>query len=347
MAASVAGRAVDPEQLDLVTLMRTRLNIVVITFVCTMVLLLLVVTHGRGPTPVPLAAIARVAEGPTSALPTAAAVPLQSPAVVAAPVWQKATYTAQWGDTVSNLAAEMPGGNLKPNRDAVINANESLQQNPDRLLAGSTYAIPANADVPATQPVVKPTEAAVVTATVVEPAATPVVVVAKRVVEPAATPVERADELAYVARAGDNVSVLAHALLGEDNKENRDAIVASNPSLQRNVDYVVDGQTYRIPVRESRPLSAGNVGATVVVPSATPTGPSDADDVIAAGSARDLRYVAKPGDTVSTLAVALLGSDTPANRAAIVENNRSLVRDADRVVAGKTYWIKAPEAVMP
>ncbi len=323
------------------------MNMVLIAFVSMMVLVLLVITHGRSVAQIPLAATQvtkplateaapmPVAETPVAATPVATMPSATSAPVAAEPIEYKATYTAQWGDTVSNLAAEMPGGNLKSNRDAVIHANESLRQNPDNVVAGTTYAIPADAVIPVPQATMaKEVEAAAPQPTVTAPVAAvePVVI---------ATP-ERADELTYVARAGDTVSVLANALLGANTKENRDAIVAANPSLQRNPDHLEDGQTYIIPVSESNPLAKGIKRPQAVSSNAGEGLSPDADDVISAGSTRDLRYVARPGDTVSTLAVALLGADTIANRVAIVSNNRSLVRDADHVVAGKTYWIAMP-----
>ena len=60
------------------------------------------------------------------------------------------------------------------------------------------------------------------------------------------------------------------------------------------------------------------------------------------GVGRVLRYTAQAGDTVSKLATVLLGSDTKANRQAIIDNNRSLKQDPDHLVAGQTYWISAP-----
>jgi hypothetical protein len=240
----------------------------------------------------------------------------------------KSQYTAHSGDTVSNLAAELPGGDKKINRDAVINANPSLQQNPDRVLEGKTYQIPASADAPA--PVIAPVAAAAaVTPAVVAPAESDEVV----------------HQLKYIARPGDSVSTLAAALLGSDTKENRDAIINANASLQANPDRVIDGQTYRIPVRASQPLAAAPASLQQTLP--RPTTQPDADGVVQAGSARELRYKAQPGDNVSTLATALLGSDTAENRAAIINNNEVLKKDPDRVVAGQTYWIPAPVPAQP
>ena len=51
-----------------------------------------------------------------------------------------------------------------------------------------------------------------------------------------------------------------------------------------------------------------------------------------------------PNDTVSKLAVVLLGSDTPENRDLIIKSNPSLRQNPDHLVAGQTYWIDAPTA---
>jgi hypothetical protein len=319
---------------------------VVVSFLAMLVVMMLVVVRDRPlPTssPMPLAAVGSDRPAEAAAVHEAIA-----PAIVVAPHAEAATpapvpeplaadadqskYTAQWGDTVSNLAAELPGGNVKANRTAVINANPALRTDPDRLIAGRTYEIPPDASVPAA--------AAVVEAVPAAPARTPHAATAAVVIPDAGT-----HHLTYTARAGDSVSVLAAALLGEDSKTNRDAIVAANASLAPNPDRLVDGQTYRIPVGQTQPLSAADATTVEARTAGTRVGSEpDADDVVETGGARDLRYTAQPGDTVSTLAVALLGSDTPANRAAIVDHNKSLVKDADRVVAGRTYWITAPTA---
>jgi hypothetical protein len=155
-------------------------------------------------------------------------------------------------------------------------------------------------------------------------------------------------ELRYNARPGDNVSVLAAALLGSDNAENRNAIIAANPSLQDDPDRVVAGKTYRISIQPGAPMSAAPASPDQSSDAAsTPTTQPDEDQLVQAGSDRELRYTAKAGDTVSTLAEALLGSDSKENRDAIVNSNPSLKADPDRIIAGKTYWIPAPAPVAP
>ena len=52
-------------------------------------------------------------------------------------------YVAQAGDTLSRLAGRFMGGNTKFNRDAIVKANPSLQQDPNRMIVGRTYLIPA------------------------------------------------------------------------------------------------------------------------------------------------------------------------------------------------------------
>ena len=152
--------------------------------------------------------------------------------------------------------------------------------------------------------------------------------------------------LKYTAKRGDSVSALAAGLLGEDSKTNRDAIIDRNQSLKDDPDRVVAGKTYTIATSDG--LSAAPESAAAVAAAAATTegrgSEGDADAVVQSGSGRELRYTALAGDTVSKLAEVLLGSDTKANRDAIISHNPSLKSDPDRVVAGQTYWIPAPAA---
>ena len=52
-------------------------------------------------------------------------------------------YTARTGDSVSKLAEILLGSDTQENRDAIINNNASLKSDPDRVVAGQTYWIPA------------------------------------------------------------------------------------------------------------------------------------------------------------------------------------------------------------
>ncbi len=235
------------------------------------------------------------------------------------------SYIAQPGDTISKLAVDFFGSDSKANEDAILNSNPSLHQNADRILAGESYLIPARFPDAADASVSSSGPSPAV-ATQPEAAA-------------------NVHQLRYSARPGDTVSILAGALLGSDTNEKRDAIINANPSLSADPDRVVPGKTYQIPVQSSQPLAAAP--STTHEPAAAPTTQPDADQLVLAGSTRELRYTAKDGDNVSTLAKALLGSDTKENRDAIVNSNPSLKEDPDRVLAGQTYWIPAPTALHP
>jgi nucleoid-associated protein YgaU len=52
------------------------------------------------------------------------------------------TYVAQSGDSVSRMAARLLGANTKANRDAIVDANASLQDDPDVVIVGRAYNIP-------------------------------------------------------------------------------------------------------------------------------------------------------------------------------------------------------------
>jgi LysM repeat protein len=70
-------------------------------------------------------------QGPDSQAPSSA------PAVAA-----PKQYRAQDGDTVSEMAAKFMGENTRANRQAIIDANPSLQDDPDRVIVGKSYVIP-------------------------------------------------------------------------------------------------------------------------------------------------------------------------------------------------------------
>jgi hypothetical protein len=288
-----------------------------------------VVQLSAAPAPAPVEQAQRSVPASVEAAPAAApAVPAQQADANPAPKWgagEKLGYTAVEGDTLSNVVGGLRGSDTKKNRDAVIAANPSLQADPDRVLAGKTYLLtapPAVAAAPASP----------------EIQALPIPDAKPEVAEAAQPKSDRV--LKYTAQPGDSVSALAAGLLGEDSKTNRDAIINHNQSLKNDPDHIVAGKTYKIPAGDG--LSAAAAPAAANVPPAT-TQP-DADGVVKIGAGRELRYTARAGDSVSKLAEALLGSDTPANRDAIINNNASLKSDPDRVVAGQTYWIPAPVA---
>jgi len=63
-----------------------------------------------------------------------------------APVSSPRQYIAQEGDSVSRMAARFLGENNKANRQAIVDANPSLRDDPDRVIVGKSYVIPGSAD---------------------------------------------------------------------------------------------------------------------------------------------------------------------------------------------------------
>ncbi len=234
-------------------------------------------------------------------------------------------YVARDGDTISEVAIALLGSDSQDHRDAVAAVNVSLQSNPDRVLTGQTYSIDTtasdegNGDV-ATRPIVAVTAAATTPATTAK--------AADAVLAPAGGP-----KLKYIARTGDTIAVLAGNLLGGDTAVNREAIIAANETLLRVYpSHLIAGQSYTI-------AAPAGMSSDPDAPQAktTPSGQGDADDAVQQGSGRSLRYTAKAGDTVSSLAAGAArqrhaGPPGPDRRV-----HPRLKRDPDHLEAGRTY----------
>ncbi len=270
----------------------------------------------------------------TPATPAAVAVVAPAtPATPSAPVVEadrvgddgSTNHVARPGDTVGGLAQDILGKDNQTNRDAIVDANSSLKADPDRLLAGKSYTIPSPDRVPAPVPAHVPPAAPAVAE---------------------AAPARKPTVLKYTAIDGDTVAKLAAAFLGSDDQAHQDMIVAANPSLQANPDRLIAGSTYRIPAPQGLTAESEPAPAARVAPAATVTTAAqpDSDQIVVDGAPRSLRYTAKPGDTVTTLAIRLLGSDTQEARDKIINNNPSLKQNPDHLVAGQTYSIPAPTA---
>jgi nucleoid-associated protein YgaU len=182
---------------------------------------------------------------------------------------------------------------------------------------------------------------------IARPIATPAEFSNVEVVRPATAQLDREPKvsakpvrvLKYIAVPGDTVGKMAAAFLGGEDQATQDLILNANPSLKANPDHVEAGQSYRIPVPEG--LSAVTSAAAAAP---RPTTQPDADQIVVAGSPKTLSYTAHAGDTVSKMAIQLLGSDSQAARDAIINSNPTLKKDPDRVIAGQTYFIPAPTA---
>lgn len=231
------------------------------------------------------------------------------------------SYVARPGDTISQLAMALLGSDSREHRDAVVGANPSLQSNPDLVLVGQPYSIARDEELSAT-------------AAAGEAEARG----AQQIRDGNATLTASGPKLKYTAQPGDTVRTLAANLLGGDTKVNRKSIVARNPSLLDDADHMVAGRSYTIWAPNG--LAADPDALRAKLPAIQP----DADDLTRISVGRVLRYTARPGDTVSKLAIALLGSDTPENHERIIRSNLSLKLDPDHLIAGRTYWIVAPRA---
>jgi nucleoid-associated protein YgaU len=137
-------------------------------------------------------------------------------------------YVAQSGDTVSKMAGKFFGANTKSNRDAIIRANPSLQQDADKVIVGKTYRIPSSSS---TSVAASPAPA--------QPASTV-----------AAAPAVSSPEYVYTVEEGDSLWKIANEQLGDPNE------IASIKELNKDVlhgsDTVIPNMKLRLP---SKPVA--------------------------------------------------------------------------------------------
>jgi hypothetical protein len=88
--------------------------------------------------------------------------PANPPKPVATNAGAKREYIAQAGDSLSRMASKLMGSNSKANREAIIKANPSLQKNPEIVVEGRKYTIPAAAPAAPTASGSSPTPSPVV-----------------------------------------------------------------------------------------------------------------------------------------------------------------------------------------
>jgi LysM repeat protein len=134
---------------------------------------------------------------------------------------------------------------------------------------------------------------------------------------------------AYKAQAGDTLSKLAGRFMGGNTKANRDAIIAANPSLQKNPDVVVAGKTYIIPV-------SGNSAAPAL---ATQT-PAASPITLTPSASPEYWYTVKENDTLRRIAVNQLGDEDA--WAAIQELNKTTLKGDDKTVVIPGMKLKLP-----
>jgi len=139
-------------------------------------------------------------------------------------------YKAQPGDTLSRIAALLPGGNTRANRDAVIKLNPTLQKDPNKIIAGRAYVMPTQQ-------------------------ATGTLVKAEALPKPTLAPVASSTESfgttrVYVVQPGDSLSRIASRELGS--KTHIDAIRQLNEDVLKNGDVILVDMKLKLPVKIAR-----------------------------------------------------------------------------------------------
>jgi nucleoid-associated protein YgaU len=145
-----------------------------------------------------------------------------APALAPAPaVAGPRQYRAQEGDTVSRMASRFLGGNTRTNRQAIIDANPSLQDDPDRVIVGKTYTIPTSAG----------------------PSASNGESTARN------SPAAGAPEYFYTVKEGDSLWRIANDELGDPSTV--EAIKTLNETILRGDDHdvVIPGMKLRLPTK--------------------------------------------------------------------------------------------------
>jgi nucleoid-associated protein YgaU len=116
----------------------------------------------------------------------------------------------------------------------------------------------------------------------------------------------------YIAEGGDNLRKIARRMMGADTQANRDAIVKANPSLQRNPNKIIAGQTYLIPTAEASHEETASARGPATRPGGTA-----------------VVYTTKSGDSLWTIAKEQVGSGSAV--AQIREMNRDVLRNGDAI----------------
>src|SRR5688572_19141440 len=146
-------------------------------------------------------------------------------------------HKAEPGDSVSKMASRFLGGNTKTNRELIVRANPSLQADPNKVIVGKTYMIPAapgEAPGPVASAMPQPQPPAPL-----ETAAGPTVV--------------SATEYFYTVKEGDSLWKIANDQLGKPAAVA--AIKELNKDTLRGGDTVFVGMKLRLP---GRPVAQGN-----------------------------------------------------------------------------------------
>lgn len=142
-------------------------------------------------------------------------------------------HKAQAGDTVSKMAAVYLGSRSQANQNAIIALNPSLQENPNKVVIGAVYRVPAEAGAPA------------------QTASNNAVPL------PAPAPQPNTSTVTYTTRAGDSLWRIAVDQCGSASALS--AIRELNKDVLKNGDTIKPNMTLRLPPRQI--ASAGTSGS--------------------------------------------------------------------------------------
>lgn len=144
-----------------------------------------------------------------------------------APTASMKTYKAQSGDSVSRMAAKLMGANTRAHRQAIIDANPSLRDDPDFVVVGQSYVIPTRAQAAAATPS-SPAAPAAPSAPIAE---------------------APSGRYFYTVQAGDSLWRIANDQLGDPTAV--DAIKELNLSILKGQDHdvVLPGSKLRLPFK--------------------------------------------------------------------------------------------------
>jgi nucleoid-associated protein YgaU len=154
-------------------------------------------------------------------------------------------YKAEEGDNLSRMASKLMGANSKANRDAIVAANPSLKQNPDRIIVGRTYIIPTPGAAPA-----NPNGGAIqspAVATVTPPAADAPVPIEPVAVAPSQPAPSQSSGTWYTVKADDNLWKIAAEQLGSGNQWT--SLRDMNKDVLKGGDTVHPNMRLRLPPR--------------------------------------------------------------------------------------------------
>lgn len=126
----------------------------------------------------------------------------------------------------------------------------------------------------------------------------------------------------YVAQPGDSLSKMASKLMGGNNKANRDAIIAANPTLKSDPNKIIAGRKYMIPL-------PGATTPVAVAPPPVVKAPVQAPPPQTASSQPEYWYTVKEGDNLWKIAENQLGDGSAYT--AIKELNKDTLKGGDTV----------------